>query len=271
MKAAEFESAALDALRGSISNPEVLEAFDELVRHGLDSTVLHCAPGGRANARDFRFLSRDPRGWPFSITVGRSHLLFHVRPLGVRTLQVSRTQLARGVEVVRRRADTSLQVLVRNRAEAAAVVEKLLARWPSGVVPARAVALADARNGLGEFRANVEQIEGACRVTGVMDRRHLRVVHMKPWDACSDAERLDGNNGLLLSPHIAHLFERGYVTFTDDGGLRLARQLNSTVLKRWSIAQPRVTRAFAPAQVPYLAWHRGQVFEKAGSGRRRRD
>jgi putative restriction endonuclease len=58
-----------------------------------------------------------------------------------------------------------------------------------------------ARRGQGVFRANVLLIEDYCRVTKVTDRRHLVASHIKPWRDASDAERLDGTNGLLLSPH----------------------------------------------------------------------
>jgi predicted restriction endonuclease len=104
-----------------------------------------------------------------------------------------------------------------------------------------------------------------------MDRRHLRAVHIKPWESCDERERLDGNNGLLLSPHVAHLFERGYVSFADNGQMLVAGQLNSTVLKRWAISVPITARAFVSKQKPYLAWHREHVFEKAEAGRRRKD
>jgi predicted restriction endonuclease len=116
----------------------------------------------------------------------------------------------------------------------------------------------------------VEQLEIACRVTGVMDRRHLKAVHIKSWDSCSEAEKMDRHNGLVLSPHVAHLFERGYISFTDDGELLVARQLNSTVMKRWALPSTIAARAFAAKQRPYLAWHREHLFEKAETGRRRR-
>jgi hypothetical protein len=103
-----------------------------------------------------------------------------------------------------------------------------------------------------------------------MDRRHLRAVHIKAWEVCNTAERVDGHNGLLLSPHVAHLFERGYVSFADDGQLLLARQLNSTVLKRWAILLPIPVRSLLAKQKQYLAWHRQHVFEKAEAGRRRK-
>jgi hypothetical protein len=271
MKAAEFSDSALATLRGRIHLAEVLEAFDRLVQYGVDSRPLNCAPGGRARGLDFRYTSTDPRGWPFALTVSRAHLLFHVRPLAMRTLRLTKTLLARRIAVVRKRADEQLQIVVRNRAEADVVVGQLLSRWPERRVPGEETALADARSGLGPFRANVEQVEGACRATGVMDRRHLRAVHIKPWADSADDERLDGYNGLLLSPHVAHLFERGYISFSDAGQMLVARQLNSTILKRWAIALPNAARGFAAKQKPYLAWHREHVFEKVEAGRRRKD
>lgn len=270
MKAAEFSNAALADLRGRIQEADAREAFDRLVQAGVESRFLCCAPGGAGKVRDFRYTSTDPAGWPFAVTVGRSQVLFHVRPLGVRTLRPEQALLDGNIEFVRKRADGQLQIAVRNRLEADAVVKLLLRSWPSGSPPAQDAALADARNGLGVFRASLEKVEGMCRATGVMDRRHLRAVHIKPWAACADHERLDGNNGLLLSPHVAHLFERGYISFADDGQMLVARQLNSTVLKRWAINAPIPARGFVPQQKPYLAWHREHVFERAESGRRRK-
>ena len=73
-----------------------------------------------------------------------------------------------------------------------------------------------ARRGQGVFRANVLLREESCRVTGVSEPRHLKASHIKPWRDATDAERLDGANGLLLSPHIDHLFDEGYITFSSN-------------------------------------------------------
>src|SRR5687768_1513924 len=67
--------------------------------------------------------------------------------------------------------------------------------------------LVRARRGQGVFRANVLLREESCRVTHVSEPRHLKASHIKPWRDATDAERLDGANGLLLSPHIDHLFD----------------------------------------------------------------
>lgn len=77
--------------------------------------------------------------------------------------------------------------------------------------------LAMARLGQKLFCKRLQQIEKACRLTGLRVLQHLRANLIKPWRDSSDAKRLDGNNGLLLSPHVDHLFDQGYLTFEADG------------------------------------------------------
>ena len=128
--------------------------------------------------------------------------------------------------------------------------------------------LVSARVGQGIFRERVERIETACRVTGILDRRYLRATHVKPWKDADDREKLDGANGLLLSPHIHHLFDRGHISFADDGTLLISRHLNPYVRKAWGLEQPAPPRAFTAEQRVYLHFHRQRVFEKIGGGRR---
>jgi len=128
--------------------------------------------------------------------------------------------------------------------------------------------LLGARRGLGVYREHVERHEQSCRVTGLLDRRHLRARHIKPWRDSNDREKLDGYNGLLLSPHVDQLFERGLISFQDSGELLVARELNPAVLQAWGINLPCNVGAFHPHQCRYLAWHREQVFEQQAGGRR---
>ena len=128
--------------------------------------------------------------------------------------------------------------------------------------------LISARVGQGIFRDRLERIETACRVTGIMDRRYLQASHIKPWKDADDREKLDGANGLLLSPHICHLFDRGHISFADDGALLISRHLNPFVRKAWGLEQPAAARAFAPEQRIHLDYHRQHIFEKTGGGRR---
>lgn len=71
----------------------------------------------------------------------------------------------------------------------------------------------EARRGQGTFRRNVEAIENACRLTGVTNRSLLIASHIKPWRICKSAqERLDGMNGLMLTPDADLLFDRELYT-----------------------------------------------------------
>lgn len=121
--------------------------------------------------------------------------------------------------------------------------------------------LSKARIGQGLFRANLEAIEPACRVTGVTNKALLIASHIKPWSKCdNNAERLDGNNGLLLSPHIDKLFDRGWITFTDSGDLLCAEPSIEQALLQWGIGLPLNVRPFNSKQAAYLAYHRDEIF-----------
>jgi putative restriction endonuclease len=145
--------------------------------------------------------------------------------------------------------------------------EALLQR--TDISPAARIDLVKARRGQGVYRANLEGIETACRLTGLLDRRHLRAIHIKPWRHSNDAEKLDGCNGLLLSPHLEHLFCRGYISFSDAGELLVSRYLNPAVLDKWKLQVPHRVGPFRPEQCRYLDYHRVEVFERHIGGRRK--
>jgi predicted restriction endonuclease len=128
--------------------------------------------------------------------------------------------------------------------------------------------LIKARHGQGIFRDNLEKLEQRCRVTGLQDRRHLRAGHIKPWCKSDDREKLDGNNGLLFSPHLHHLFDRGHISFSDLGELLVSRHLNPAVLMCWELVMPIYVGPFNPEQCVYMAYHRNSVFERQEGGRR---
>jgi hypothetical protein len=130
--------------------------------------------------------------------------------------------------------------------------------------PTEKESLIRARRGQGRYRQDLERVEIGCRVTGIIDRRHLRASHIKPWHVSNDQEKLDPNNGLLLAPHVDHLFDRGYVSFTDEGELLVSKALNPVVLSTWGLTVPMRKEAFSEKQRVYLAYHRKSVFERHG-------
>lgn len=122
--------------------------------------------------------------------------------------------------------------------------------------------LVRARRGQGVFRSNVLLREDSCRVTRVNEPRHLRASHIKPWRDSNDAERLDGANGLLLAPHIDHLFDEGYITFSPNQELVVVPEVRITLLDAWGIDAGVRVGEFTPQQNDYLDYHRSVVFKR---------
>jgi len=118
-----------------------------------------------------------------------------------------------------------------------------------------------ARRGQGIFRANVRLNEKACRVTGVTDQRFLIASHIKPWRLSDDREKLDGCNGLLLSPHIDRLFDKGYISFDDDGSILKSAKMPDEVWRCWQLIGKNDVGAFNDAQKAYLTYHRASIFK----------
>ena len=121
--------------------------------------------------------------------------------------------------------------------------------------------LITSRRGQGVYRKNVLDREKSCRVFGVSDPFLLRASHIKPWKDSDDLEKIDGDNGLMLSPHVDLLFDRGYITFEKDGTLLVSPMLNPLVLELWRIPQDVNVGSFTDGQDSYLAYHRENIFK----------
>jgi hypothetical protein len=123
--------------------------------------------------------------------------------------------------------------------------------------------LVQARRGQGLFRSRVLTIERRCRVTGVQAEKFLIASHIKPWSKSENDERLDGNNGLFLSPHIDKLFDGGFITFTNRGHMLVSPQLDKDVLDKWSIDASDSFGSFNKDQAYFLDHHLSNTFRAA--------
>jgi hypothetical protein len=126
-------------------------------------------------------------------------------------------------------------------------------------------ALIMARRGQGIFKDRVMQIERRCRITLVDNPAHLRASHAKPWRDATNEERLSGENGLLLTPSIDHLFDRGFITFEDSGRLVISPVADLTSLCRMGIPTSSSLNVgtFTQGQRTFLEYHRNSVFLQA--------
>ena len=122
--------------------------------------------------------------------------------------------------------------------------------------------LVKSRRGHGLFKKRVQEIEHKCRITGISDKRFLIASHIKPWRDSNNKERLDGNNGLLLSPHVDNLFDSGWISFADNGDLIIANNTIRNILKFWNIDPATNVGQFNTDQKKYLEYHRKIILKK---------
>jgi hypothetical protein len=125
-------------------------------------------------------------------------------------------------------------------------------------------ALIKARRGQGLFRQNVARIEHFCRVTRVDRPEHLIASHIKQWRESDNHERLFEGNGLLLTPTIDHLFDRGFISFENRGELLISPVAHEDSLNKMGIITNRIVNVgdFAEPQREFLEFHRTNVFLK---------
>jgi putative restriction endonuclease len=107
----------------------------------------------------------------------------------------------------------------------------------------------------------VGNIETKCRITGVENPVHLVASHCKPWRDSTNEERLNGENGLLLTPSIDHLFDRGFIGFENNGALIISPVAHRPSLHRMGIDTTAGVNVgtFTSGQRQYLEFHRNAV------------
>ena len=127
--------------------------------------------------------------------------------------------------------------------------------------PTQKIQIISSRRGQGVFKANVRLIEKSCRVTKISSPQHLIASHIKPWTKSDDTEKLSGYNGLLLAPHIDHLFDKGFISFQNNGQLLLSQKLDRSILGKWSLNQDINVGNFRREQQAFLEYHREIVLK----------
>jgi predicted restriction endonuclease len=90
---------------------------------------------------------------------------------------------------------------------------------------------------------------------------YLRASHSKPWRDSTDEERLNGENGLLLTPSIDHLFDRGFISFEDSGELIVSPVAHRPSLERMGVVTDQIINvgSFTEGQRRFLNYHRDAV------------
>ncbi len=118
-------------------------------------------------------------------------------------------------------------------------------------------ALIQARLGQGAYRSALMAIwEGRCALTGCDLEPVLVASHAKPWKDSSNAERLDPFNGLLLVASMDRLFDGGFISFDDDGGLLPSPSITDAQFAALGVDRHARLSSLQSRHRPYLAYHR---------------
>ena len=118
------------------------------------------------------------------------------------------------------------------------------------------------RVGQGYYRQQImEKWGNICPVTGCDLTVILISSHIVPWSECNDEERLDVENGILLSPNIDALFDKHLISFEDNGEMIISKSLSTEVLNSLGI-KPKINISISEGMKPYLEKHRNRLYKR---------
>lgn len=125
------------------------------------------------------------------------------------------------------------------------------------------VNLIKARKGQGKYRENLLAQCPFCPITLVSDDRLLIASHIKPWVKSNDDEKIDPKNGFMLTPTYDFLFDRGYISFTNDKKIIISPWLSKMTCSKLNISNDK-TYSLLPTEgrENYLDYHRNEVLKK---------
>ncbi|MBR4920658.1 MAG: HNH endonuclease [Prevotella sp.] len=119
------------------------------------------------------------------------------------------------------------------------------------------------REGQEEYRRKLLEECPFCPITMINEESLLIASHIKPWAVSNSKERIDPNNGFILSPLYDKLFDRGYITFSNDKRVSISNWLSRQVKERIGIKENQLFQ-FLPmndSRASYLEYHRCTVFK----------
>ncbi|MCR5743291.1 MAG: HNH endonuclease [Lachnospiraceae bacterium] len=98
-----------------------------------------------------------------------------------------------------------------------------------------------------------------CCLCGVSSEELLIASHIKPWADSEPEERLSENNGFLLCPNHDKLFDKGYISFNDNGNILISEELNETD-RMFMNVHDKMHVEVTEGHRKYLEYHRDKVF-----------
>ncbi len=120
------------------------------------------------------------------------------------------------------------------------------------------------RRGQGQYRKNLfKKYNGKCIVTGIDNSKLLIASHIKPWSMSENNERIDMENGLLLSANMDRLFDSGLISFKNSGKMMISSLVGQENENRLNISKGIIVD-LKPTNslLKYLEYHRDVLYIK---------
>lgn len=134
----------------------------------------------------------------------------------------------------------------------------------SDLSPKKKQTLIQARTGQGKYREKLLQECSYCPFTFVNDERLLVASHIKPWVKSDYNEKVDPKNGFMFTPTYDKLFDKGFISFKQDGSLLVSPWLSPMNQKRLNIKNGKqiLTSQLDTKKLIYLEYHRKHIFKE---------
>lgn len=117
--------------------------------------------------------------------------------------------------------------------------------------------LVTSRVGQGAYRKRIiHRWEYKCAVTGFDKLDVLVASHIVPWADSTDNERLDVDNGILLSPTYDALFDRHLITFENNGKIILSDAIDPSAFNKIGVTGVEMIKNLSQYNLDYLERHR---------------
>jgi 5-methylcytosine-specific restriction enzyme A len=117
--------------------------------------------------------------------------------------------------------------------------------------------LVTSRVGQGAYRKRIiHRWEYKCAVTSFDKLDVLIASHIVPWADSTDNERLDVDNGILLSPTYDALFDRHLITFENNGKIILSDVIDPNAYKKIGVTGVEIIKKLSQYNLDFLERHR---------------
>lgn len=164
------------------------------------------------------------------------------------------------------RVSNELEEFILNRTDPATIAELEGLKKESNeleeidVFGADKEAIVKVRIGHGKFKKALIRRQDHCQICGLDLEGLLIASHIKPWSRSDDSEKVDPENGLLLCPNHDAFFDKGLISFTDNGELLLSFVVDPNAKGKLDLNDP-LKLIMGPKRKEYMSWHRANLFK----------